>query len=151
MTATALKPPVVWRHTHTAALFSATLFVSAATMFMLQPMAGKMLLPLIGGTPAGWIVAMAFFQLVLLAGYALANFFARFSPRGHGMAFAGLLLAGSLFLPVEMTPQDGTANAWMALKLLAVSVGAPFLALSMASSTLQRLFSSTGHPAAHDP
>ena len=37
--------------------FSLTLFMSATLMFAIQPMAGKMLLPLIGGTPAGWTVA----------------------------------------------------------------------------------------------
>ena len=34
-------------------LFSATLFLSAALSFGIQPMIGKMVLPLLGGVPAG--------------------------------------------------------------------------------------------------
>ena len=152
MTAEAtMKPAFAWRQAHTTVLFGTTLFVSAASMFMLQPMIGKMLLPLVGGTPTGWIVAMAFFQLALLAGYAAANYLSRFSPRSHGLAFIAALLLGCFFLPVDMQPQQGEANAFMVVRLLAATVGIPFIALSMASSTLQRLFSSTGHASAGDP
>jgi hypothetical protein len=147
----ALRPPFAWQQSHTSALFCAALFISAAAMFMLQPMTGKMLLPLVGGTPSGWIVAMAFFQLALLAGYALANICARFSPRIHGMAFVAALALGSFFLPVHLSQPEGAADAWMVMKLLAASVGVPFVALAMASSTLQRLFTASGHHAAGDP
>ncbi len=44
-------------------LFALTLFVSALLLFLLQPMVGKMLLPLLGGTPAVWNTCMVFFQL----------------------------------------------------------------------------------------
>ncbi|TAL39832.1 MAG: hypothetical protein EPN97_01670 [Alphaproteobacteria bacterium] len=140
------------RQSQTLLLFAGTLFVSAAAMFMVQPMVGKMLLPLVGGTPAGWIVAMAFFQMMLLAGYAAAYALSRFSPRTHGMAFIGLLLLGSLFLPVGL-PQnaEGTIDAWLVFRLLSVSVGIPFIAISATSSTVQRLFASTLHSEAQDP
>ena len=36
-------------------LFSATLLVGAAVLFVIQPMFAKMVLPLLGGTPARWI------------------------------------------------------------------------------------------------
>ena len=147
----ALRPPFAWQQTHTSALFCAALFLSAAAMFMLQPMTGKMLLPLVGGTPSGWIVAMAFFQLALLAGYALANLCARLSPRTHGMAFVAALAVGGLFLPVHLSQPQGAADAGMVMKLLAAHVGLPFIALAMASSTLQRLFTASGHSAAGDP
>ncbi|MEZ0225402.1 MAG: spermidine synthase [Alphaproteobacteria bacterium] len=140
------------RQSQTLFLFAGTLFVSAACMFMVQPMVGKMLLPLVGGTPAGWIVAMAFFQMMLLAGYAAAYALSRFSPRTHGLAFLGLLLLGSLFLPVGL-PQsaEGTINAWLVFRLLSVSVGIPFIAISATSSTVQRLFGATSHADAQDP
>ncbi len=147
----ALRPPFACRQTHISVLFCAALFLSAAAIFMLQPMTGKMLLPLVGGTPSGWIVAMAFFQLALLAGYALANLCARLSPRMHGMAFIAALALGSFFLPVHLSQPEGAADAWMVMKLLAASVGVPFVALAMASSTLQRLFTASGHRAAGDP
>jgi hypothetical protein len=43
-------------------LFAGTLFISAMLMFALQPMFGKLLLPLLGGTPAVWNTCMVFYQ-----------------------------------------------------------------------------------------
>ena len=88
-------PASALKHSLTLALFSITLFISAAAMFVLQLMVGKMLLPLTGGTPAGWIVAMAFFQLALLAGYALAFWLSKYPPRVHGFVFLAALAAGA--------------------------------------------------------
>jgi len=36
-------------------------------------MVGKMILPLLGGTPAVWSTCMVFFQAALLGGYAYAH------------------------------------------------------------------------------
>ena len=41
-------------------LFAATLFASAALLFWVQPMAARMLLPLLGGTPTVWITEGGF-------------------------------------------------------------------------------------------
>src|SRR4030095_11556193 len=54
-------------------LFGLTLFVSALLLFLVQPMVGKMILPLLGGTPAVWNTCMVFFQALLLAGYYYAH------------------------------------------------------------------------------
>ena len=54
-------------------LFALTLFTSATLLFLVQPMIGKMLLPMLGGTPAVWNTCMVFFQALLLAGYAYAH------------------------------------------------------------------------------
>ncbi|HRI75547.1 MAG TPA: fused MFS/spermidine synthase [Alphaproteobacteria bacterium] len=134
-------------------LFSGTLFISAALMFAVQPMVGKMLLPLIGGTPAGWIVAMAFFQIMLLVGYFLAHALSMATPRRHGMLYILALLAGTFFLPLHLA---GGLNEQLPisleiLRLLTLTVAVPFIALSATSSTIQRLFTETGHPSAHDP
>jgi hypothetical protein len=51
-------------------LFAITLFLSSALLFFVQPMFAKMVLPLLGGTPGVWNTCMAFFQAVLLDGYA---------------------------------------------------------------------------------
>lgn len=134
-------------------LFSGTLFISAALMFAVQPMVGKMLLPLIGGTPAGWIVAMAFFQIMLLVGYFLAHALSMATPRRHGMLYILALLAGTFFLPLHLS--DGLDEklpiSIEILRLLTLTVAVPFIALSATSSTIQRLFTETGHPSANDP
>src|SRR5215831_13627012 len=83
-------------------VFSLTLFLSAAIMFAIQPMTGKMLLPIVGGTPAGWIVAMAFFQVMLLGGYFLAHLFSGLTSRKHGMLYVLCLGAGMIFLRLRL-------------------------------------------------
>src|SRR5207302_4141525 len=55
------------------ALFGSSIFVGAALVFLLEPMVGKMLLPLLGGAAAVWLVTLVFFQAVLLGGYAFAH------------------------------------------------------------------------------
>lgn len=134
-------------------VFCLALFTSAALMFSVQPMVGKMLLPIVGGTPAGWIVAMAFFQLALLAGYTIAYGLSRLPAQGHAITYIVLLALGGALLPVHISADSTqhTLDAAGTFILLTLSVGAPFVALSTTSTTLQRLFSATRHPAARDP
>lgn len=134
-------------------LFAFSLFLSAATMFMIQPMLGKMLLPRVGGTPAGWIAAVAFFQVMLLLGYLLAHGLARLSPRLHGAGYIAALAAGALFLPVTLPAQIAGADmhAGGIFMLLLGAIGLPFVALSASAATLQRLFLTTSHDRADDP
>jgi MFS family permease len=136
-------------------IFSFTLFLSAALMFALQPMVGKMLLPVVGGTPAGWIVAMAFFQVALLAGYFLAHLLSRFTPRTQVLLYILCLGIGTFFLPVTLgkftallSPSPRPFEVFL---LLSAAVAIPFMALSATASTLQRLFTTTGHTSAEDP
>ncbi len=134
--------------------FALSLFLSAFLMFLLQPMIGKMLLPLVGGTPAGWIVAMAFFQTALLGGYFLAHFLSRLSVHKHTLAWLILLGISAVFLPVTLhqgADVTGTPTATDIFLLLTATLAAPFISLAATSSTLQRLFMTTGHPSAHDP
>jgi spermidine synthase len=135
-----------------AFVFGATLFMSASLMFSIQPMIGKMLLPIVGGSPAGWIVAMAFFQIMLLAGYFLAHFFSTVKPSAHGALFLLALCLGFAFLPAAIhPPADGVPGPFDVFAMLFRAVAMPFVALSAASSTLQRLFTQTQHPRAQDP
>ncbi|TAK93242.1 spermidine synthase, partial [Patescibacteria group bacterium] len=55
-------------------LFAGTLFSSATLMFILQPMFGKILLPLLGGSPAVWNTCMVFYQILLFLGYLYAHY-----------------------------------------------------------------------------
>ena len=51
------------------ALFSATIFISAALLFLIEPMFAKFILPFFGSTPSVWTGSMMFFQAALLASY----------------------------------------------------------------------------------
>ncbi|MDD5587385.1 MAG: hypothetical protein PHY92_10615, partial [Alphaproteobacteria bacterium] len=136
-------------------LFSVTLFLSAALMFAVQPMAGKMLLPLVGGAPSGWLVAMAFFQLALLAGYYLAHKLSVLPARWQGAALLLLLAVGWMMQPVRFPASlpglDQIPESFRVLLILVFRMAVPFLALALLSPTLQRLFAASASPSAKDP
>src|ERR1043166_6249155 len=73
-------------------VFSTALFVSALLLFSLQPMFTKMVLPLLGGSPSVWSVAMVFFQAFLLLGYIYAHVLTRALDPRHAVIVHLLLL-----------------------------------------------------------
>ena len=52
-------------------LFGLTSFLAAALCSRSEPMIGKMVLPVFGGTPAVWNTCLVYFQVMLLGGYLL--------------------------------------------------------------------------------
>lgn len=134
-------------------VFILTLFGSAFLSFSIQPLLGKMMLPIVGGAPAGWIIAMAFFQLALLGGYALSHGLQRVSPLVHGLVLLALYAVGMTFLPSHIAPDtDIQGHLSMAvLGLLAKTILLPFIALTSTTSALLRIFSHTDEPTAKDP
>jgi hypothetical protein len=137
-------------------VFAATLCLSAMLLFSVQPMFTKMVLPLLGGSPGVWSVAMVFFQAMLLAGYAYAHAVTRlFDVRiAVGIHLAVFVLA--LFtLPLALAtgfgkpPADGEAF-WL-IGLFGVSIGLPFFAVAANAPMLQAWFAATSHPQARDP
>lgn len=133
-----------------SALYAAASFVSAFLLFQVQPMLGKRLLPWFGGSPATWTTCMLFFQVALLAGYALADRAIRGS-RGAAQLIAALALpiAGLAFLPLGPVGADrpaviGAQPVLAILALLARHAGVPYLALASASPLLQHWHERSG-------
>src|SRR5437899_1909315 len=94
-----------WRYPLLLPLFALTLFVSAMLLFLVQPMIGKMLLPMLGGTPAVWNTCMVFFQALLLAGYAYAHTAtAWLGVRRQALLHLGVLLLPCLTLGLTVDP-----------------------------------------------
>ena len=86
-------------------LFTVTLFMSSALLFLLQPMFAKMVLPLLGGTPAVWNTCVMFFQAALLLGYAYSHITTtRLAVRWQLVVHATLLLMVVLVLPIRLDP-----------------------------------------------
>ena len=143
------------------ATFAAAIFVSAALLFMVQPMFTKMVLPRFGGAPSVWSVAIVFFQAVLLAGYAYAHLLTRYvltrdpSGRSSVVTHLAVMIVACLALPLSIAagwgqpPAEGEAF-WL-IGLFAASIGLPFFALAANSPLLQAWFARTDHPAAKDP
>ena len=142
----------------TVSFFAAALFTSAYLLFWLQPLIGKMLLPLLGGAPSVWNTCMVFFQTLLLAGYAYALFLSqRFRFRNQAIIHIVLVLGAALFLPFAISgrmlsslPTQNNPTLWL-LGVLFVTVGFPFFILSATAPLLQRWFSHSSHSSAKDP
>jgi hypothetical protein len=141
-------------------LFALTILLGAALLFLVEPMAAKSVLPLLGGSPAVWNAAMVFFQGALLGGYLGAHLLGRAGRRmqvaGYALALAAPVAASVVAhrlivdVPEGWTSPRGVPVIWT-LGLLAVMVGGPFVALAAAGPLLQRWFAGTGHAAARDP
>lgn len=137
-------------------LFALTLFSSASLMFVLQPMFGKALLPLLGGSASVWNTCMVFYQSILFLGYLYAHFLStRFGYRKHLAIHLSILLISLYFLPVSIPegsrpPSSENPSIWL-LSTLFVSIGLPFFVLSTNSPLLQKWFSKIGHQTSSDP
>ncbi|MEO5903983.1 MAG: hypothetical protein ABIQ55_08230, partial [Gemmatimonadaceae bacterium] len=55
------------------ALFALTTLSSAFLLFWIEPLFAKMVLPMLGGSPAVWNTCLMYFQAVLLVGYLYAH------------------------------------------------------------------------------
>src|SRR5258707_1138957 len=149
-------PPVPNISRLAPSLYGATLFLSALLLFSVQPMFTKMVLPRLGGAPTVWSVAMVFFQVGLLAGYAYAHLVVRRLPLGLGaLVHLGVLAAAAATLPIAVAQGFGAPPAsgialWL-LGLFALSIGLPFAVLSASAPLLQGWFAASGHPQAGTP
>ncbi|MGI8595239.1 MAG: spermidine synthase [Solirubrobacteraceae bacterium] len=143
------------RQTAVLWLFSVTMFVSAALVFLIQPMFAKFILPLFGSTPSVWNASLVFFQTALLGAYLYAHESTRrLGARPQAALHMGLLALGLLVLPIgvpELVPPPDSSPVPQLLGLLAVTVGLPFFVVSTTAPLLQRWLADTDHPAAADP
>lgn len=140
----------------TLPVFALTIFVSALLLFALEPMFTKLALPLLGGSPSVWSVAMVFFQVLMLAGYSTAHALTRWVPLRVGAAIhTVVLLLAFATLPIglhadTLPPAGADPTLWL-IGVLGSSIGLPFFALSVHGPLLQAWFARTGHRQAGDP
>ena len=137
-------------------LFASTLFLSATLMFILQPMFGKILLPLLGGTPAVWNTCMVFYQTLLFLGYLYAHRLSTHSNHQRQIQIhTALLIFSFIALPVGLSnninpPTDSNPTLWLIWTLF-IAIGVPFFVVSTTAPLLQKWFSQCGHASSHDP
>ena len=119
-----------------------TVFASAALVFLVEPMVAKLVLPRLGGSPSVWNTSLAFFQVALLVGYAYAHALQRLrSLRAQALTHGAALLLAAVALPLRINelvgpPSSNHPTLWL-LGVLAVSIGAPFAALSATAPLVQ--------------
>ena len=132
-------------------LFASAALTSAFLLFWVEPLFAKLVLPLLGGSPAVWNTCLMYFQTLLLLGYLYAHASSTFlSPRRqilvHGALLAVCMVQLPLGLPAGWTPPDsGNVIPWL-IGVLTVSLGAPFLVLSATAPLLQRWLASSDPP-----
>ena len=132
-------------------LYSATMFLSAFLLFLVQPLIGKYILPWFGGSPAVWTTCMLFFQALLLGGYSYAHALASRWRLRRQVLFHVLLVSATILAILWLSiipsqgwkPMDDQSPVLRILGLLLVSIGAPYFLLSSTSPLLQSWFSRT--------
>lgn len=109
----------------------------SAAVFLAELLAGKMLLPHFGGSPATWIVCLAFFQVTLVAAYAFASVLAvRTRPGWQALLQAALFAAAivaMVFGASGLTPGRFAhvgSTGWAVAAELATLIGLPFFAVA---------------------
>lgn len=134
-------------------LFASSLFLSAALLFVIQPMVAKAMLPLYGGTPAVWTVCMLFFQALLLLAYGYAWLLSRFAHWRFGrlLHFAVALLSLAVLFQPFVPSEGGTIPEFSILKDLIIQLGLPLLVIGASAPLLQFAYSQTRDKYANDP
>ncbi|PKP81125.1 MAG: spermidine synthase [Alphaproteobacteria bacterium HGW-Alphaproteobacteria-18] len=137
--------------------FAVTVFLSAALVFLVQPMFARMATPLLGGSPNVWNVSLVCFQAALLAGYAYAHLLTHLvkALRLQIMIHGALLLLAALVLPFELTsvfgsPDPARPALWL-IGVFALSIAPPFAIISATAPLIQAWYARTGREDAHDP
>lgn len=137
-------------------LFTLTIFLGSALLFLVEPMVAKLILPKFGGAPAVWTASMVFFQVALLLGYGYAHVAVKWlGPRKQAIVHAVVFLLALGTLPIVLakgaTVNGSAMPALTVIGALATMVGLPFLLVSAGAPLIQRWFAHTNDPLAKDP
>jgi hypothetical protein len=125
--------------------FAAPIGLSAFMLFTVEPLVGRLALPIFGGTPAVWATTLFFFQTVLLAGYLYAHvsatWFGRWGPPVH-VALAGLGIGALILAPrrLDSIGIDGLPPALGVVVLLSAVIGLPAFILTTTTPLLSSWF-----------
>jgi hypothetical protein len=121
--------------------YAATIFLSSFLLFLVQPIIAKQILPWFGGSAGVWTTCLVFFQSVLLAGYAYADWTTRLGPRRQAALHVALLALSLASLPILASsgwkPQGDEQPILRILLLLTATIGLPYFLLSTTTPLLQ--------------
>jgi len=127
--------------------FAIAIFLSSGLLFLIEPVAAKRILPLLGGSAAVWAACLVFFQSALLGGYLLAHWLAtRLETRQQRAVYFALLVASIVQLAVATRIDlhaDSARPIGSVLRLLALLIALPFVTLSASGPLLQAWYART--------
>jgi hypothetical protein len=127
-------------------------FLAATSLFLIQPLVARALVPLYGGTSWIWIAVSVFFQLALIFGYFAAT---ALSVRGRARLHARvsaltlILAPAGFWLLYRRTTFDQLPAEFAVFLHLLLTVGVLAVYLAMASPLLQIAIESDGRIDAH--
>jgi hypothetical protein len=141
-------------------LYGISAFLSAFLLFLIEPLAAKQLLPVLGGSSAVWLACLVFFQTTLLLGYLYAHWLTSgrhandvpWQRRTHTVVIACSLIALSFGVLFGSKVNSTTYPILTIFWTLTRTIGVPFLLLASSSPLLQLWLSqreadSDGRPA----
>ena len=135
-----------------ARVSAAAVFCGSCLLFLMQPLLGRTLLPVFGGSAAVWTVCLAAYQLLLLAGYAYAHGVARRRPSAQRAIHLALLCVASVWTvafaalrPALRTVAGNSGQpALEVLLCVLVCAGIPYVALAAGSTLVQGWLAACG-------
>lgn len=124
------------------ALYATAVFAAAFLLFFIQPIAGKELLPLLGGSAAVWVTCLVFFQLMLLLGYSYAHWITarNNSIQAHVHCILLTLAVASLFFQARYPLNSTRIAEHPVLSIffnLGLRIGLPVIMLAATSPLIQ--------------
>lgn len=129
-----------------------TMFVSAFTLFLIQPMMAKKLLPFFGGSASVWAVSLTVYTGLLFLGYGYTYLLSRLDTARqsqiHRWVIATLFLLASLpalarfslIPPLEIILESHLSPYVLVLAVLLIAIGIPYFLLATTSPLLQRWY-----------
>ena len=115
--------------------FALPIGLSAFLLFSVEPLVGRLVLPVFGGTPAVWATVLFFFQGVLLVGYLYGHVsvtrLGSWGPPLH-LALAGLAVLALLVAPARLGDlrAETVPPVLDLIRILFVLIGLPALVLT---------------------
>ena len=121
--------------------FALPIGLSAFLLFSVEPLVGRLVLPVFGGTPAVWATTLFFFQAVLLLGYLYGHLsvtlLGRYGPPVH-LVLAGLALVMLINAPGQVAAlrNDATTPVIDLIGILIAIIGIPAFVLTTTTPLL---------------
>jgi hypothetical protein len=144
------------KNAHVSVIAYLISFSMAFLLFVVQPMATKVILPQFGGTPGVWNTAMLFFQTLLLLGYLYAHVLSSIlKPKWQIITHAALIAVACIGLPIAFQAPEAEVLSNTPIRALIwqlfAGVGIPFFAVSATAPLLQRWISYSNTSLAEKP
>jgi hypothetical protein len=124
---------------HLRLLFGVAIFLASFLLFLVEPIAARQLLPILGGSAAVWITCLVFFQTALLLAYLYAHWLAR-RPRWtvHFLLLLAAAVSAIFWSFGSLRAGAGAVHPILTVfTALSLSIGLPFLMAGATSPLLQ--------------